>query len=67
MQDGGMTPMEVICSLTRNAALLLRLENTLGTLEAGKRADIVVLGGNPLEDIGQIENVVSVFKAGISV
>ena len=64
MIEGGMAPMDVIISLTRNAADLLQLGNKLGTLEPNKQADIVLLGGNPLEDIGQVSNVVAVIKDG---
>ena len=64
MIEGGMKPMDVIVSLTKNAADLLRLGDKLGTLEPGKLADIVLLGGNPLEDIGQVSNVVAVLKEG---
>jgi len=64
MIEGGMTPMEVIVSLTKRAASLLQLGDKVGTLESGKRADIVLLGGNPLEDIAQVANVVGVLKDG---
>jgi len=64
MVEGGMSPMQVLVSMTSNAAKLLQLEQKVGTLEVGKRADIVVLGGNPLEDIAQVANVVEVIKDG---
>jgi imidazolonepropionase-like amidohydrolase len=64
MIEGGMTPMDVITSLTLNAAALLRLGDKLGTLEPEKKADIVLLGDDPLEDIGQVSNVVGVIKGG---
>lgn len=67
MLAGGMKPMEIILSLTRNAAALLRLENRIGTLESGKRGDIVILKGNPLEDIGEVANVVGVLKNGVPI
>jgi imidazolonepropionase-like amidohydrolase len=67
MLEGGMSPMEVIVSLTRNAADLLRLGDKLGTLEVGKVADIVLLGGNPLDNIASVSNVNMVLKAGIQV
>jgi imidazolonepropionase-like amidohydrolase len=64
MIDAGMKPMDVICSLTNEAAKLLRISDHLGTLEPDKRADIVILGGNPLDDIGHVANLVSVLKDG---
>ena len=62
--EGGMTAMQVISSLTQKAASLLQMGDKVGTLEVGKRADIVILGGNPLEDIGQLANVRGVLKGG---
>jgi imidazolonepropionase-like amidohydrolase len=64
MIDVGMTPSDIIISMTRNAAHLLRIEDKLGTLEPGKQADIVFLDGNPLEDIEQLGHVVAVMKNG---
>jgi imidazolonepropionase-like amidohydrolase len=64
MIDGGMTAMEVICSLTQNAAHLLQLGDKVGTLEVGKKADIVIIEGNPLEDIRYLTHVRAVLKEG---
>ena len=47
----GMAPMEAILTATRNAAKALKLDNELGTIEAGKFADIVAVDGDPLADI----------------
>ncbi len=47
----GMTPMKAILTATRDAASVLRLGNRLGTIEKGKWADLIVVNGNPLEDI----------------
>ncbi len=51
MVDAGMTPMQIIVAGTKNAARVCNLENELGTLQVGKIADILVVNGNPLEDI----------------
>lgn len=61
-----MTPMEMILSATANASKVLEMEDTIGTLEAGKQADIIVIDGNPLEDnfVTTIGNVVYVIKNG---
>jgi imidazolonepropionase-like amidohydrolase len=64
MQGAGMTPMEVLVASTRNAARVCRLEGVLGTLEVGKLADILVVGGNPLEDIRALEQVRLVIHDG---
>ena len=47
----GMTPMEAICAATRRGAELLGLADEIGTIEMGKTADILVVDGDPLEDI----------------
>lgn len=52
--DAGWTPMEAIKMATSNAAYACRKADILGTLEAGKLADIVICEGNPLTDISAI-------------
>jgi imidazolonepropionase-like amidohydrolase len=47
----GMTPMHAIQTTTKNAAEALKMSKDLGTLEAGKYADIVAVNGDPLADI----------------
>ena len=51
MQEEGMTPMQIIVAATRNAAHVCNLGSETGTLEAGKKADILVVDGDPLTDI----------------
>lgn len=58
------SPKEIVTILTRNAAINLRRDGELGTLEAGKIADIVMLGGDPLADIDAVLNVEMVIKDG---
>lgn len=61
MVEAGATPLQAIQSGTSAAAELLGLEAETGSLEAGKSADIIAVGGNPLEDItelGKVELVV---------
>ena len=60
----GMTPMQAIQAATSNAADLLRKSELLGSIKAGKYADIVAVQGNPLEDIRVIEHVKFVMKDG---
>ena len=64
MVEGGMPPMVAIQSATSVAAKFLRIDDTHGTLEAGKQADIVAVPGNPLDDITAMERVSFVMKAG---
>ncbi|MXX72734.1 MAG: amidohydrolase family protein [Gemmatimonadetes bacterium] len=61
----GMTPMEAIVSATRRGAELLGMEEEFGTIEPGKLADVIVVDGNPLEDIWALRDVDLVFKEGV--
>ena len=63
----GLSPMESLQAVTRNAARLLGLEAHVGTLEAGKAADLLVLEGDPLADAEQLTRVAAVFKAGVRI
>jgi imidazolonepropionase-like amidohydrolase len=65
MSEAGMTPMQVIQACTLNAAHVLRLDAEIGTLEAGKRADILVVDGNPLDDLQTLANMRLVIHNGM--
>ena len=60
----GATPWQALIAATRNAADMCGVSPELGTLEAGKRADMIVVSGNPLEDIQNLRNLRMVFKDG---
>ena len=60
----GMTPMQAIVAGTSNGATLLGLERDIGTIAVGKRADIVAVGGDPLQNIQVLEHVDFVMKDG---
>jgi imidazolonepropionase-like amidohydrolase len=60
----GMTPIQAIRAGTSTAAELLGWSDKLGTIEAGKWADIVAVGGDPLKDIKELQNVKLVMKGG---
>jgi imidazolonepropionase-like amidohydrolase len=64
-EEGGMPAMEAIRCATLNAAELLGVTETLGTIEKGKLADIVAVRGNPLQDINAMEQVHFVMKDGV--
>ncbi|MFC2161649.1 amidohydrolase family protein [Acidobacteriota bacterium] len=62
--ETGFTPMEAIWTATKYAAEALKQENNIGTLTEGKRADIVLLNSNPLEDIRALRDIHHVIKDG---
>ena len=64
MVRNGMSPAEAIKAATVNAADLLGRSAQVGTIEAGKDADIVAVNGDPLSDIRLLENVGFVMKWG---
>ncbi|MGH6924753.1 MAG: amidohydrolase family protein [Propylenella sp.] len=65
MRELGLDAMESIRACTKNAADALGVGDKLGTIEVGKTADIVVLGGDPLSDPYNLEKVELVIKEGI--
>ncbi len=64
MVECGMPPMKAIQSATLSGAQLLGIDKDLGTVEAGKFADLVAVPGDPLADINLMTNVTFVMKAG---
>ncbi len=60
----GLTPMEALQAATRNPAQYLGRSKELGTVEAGKIADLVLLDANPLEDIGNTRRIAAVVVGG---
>jgi imidazolonepropionase-like amidohydrolase len=65
MTDAGMTPMQIIVASTQHAAHVLNLGDEIGTLEPGKAADVLVVGGNPLEDVQALRDVRLVVHHGV--
>ena len=61
----GMTPLQAISAGTRLPALALGKSDEFGTIDPGKSADILVIDGNPLEDMAFLRNVVHIFKEGV--
>ena len=64
MVEAGMPEMDVIVAATINAADLIDMSDSLGTIETGKHADIIALGGSPLESIEELLDVDFVMKGG---
>lgn len=65
MLEADMTPMQIIVAATSNGAHVCGLEDQIGTLEAGKIADILVVAGNPLDDIQALTDVQMVVHGGV--
>ena len=64
LQDAGMTSSQILTALTAGAAEYLGRLNELGTIEAGKRADLLIVEGDPTTDLAALTNVVAVVKDG---
>ena len=64
MAAGGMSPAQVLAATTSSAAELLRVGDDSGTIMPGKRADLVVLAGDPFDLAGLKANIRAVYSAG---
>ena len=62
--QAGLTPIEAIQAATIVPARVMGLDKELGTVEVGKRADVIVLGANPLDNIHNLRTVESVISGG---
>ena len=62
--QAGMTPMEALVAATRNGARVIGVEDQLGTVEAGKLADLLILSNNPLDDIENIRKIETIVYKG---
>jgi imidazolonepropionase-like amidohydrolase len=65
MVELGMTPMAAILAATRNGAEALGILDQVGTLEAGKLADVIIVPGNPLADLEVLKRVFVTIKGGV--
>ena len=63
--EAGLTPLEALESATVRPAEFFSLQDEMGTIDVGKRADLVLLAGNPLQDISNTRKVVSVINKGV--
>jgi imidazolonepropionase-like amidohydrolase len=61
---GGASPMEAIMAATKISAKAIGLETLIGTIEAGKEADIVVVGSDPLKNIVALREPKMIMKGG---
>ena len=65
MTDIGLNNMGAVLSGTSEAAKSIGVDHLVGTLEPTKEADVIVVEGNPLADIGALSNISAVFKGGV--
>ena len=63
--EAGFSPVEAIKIGTLNGATYLGLADRIGTIAAGKNADLFIVKGNPAANINDVENVIVVFKDGV--
>ncbi len=66
MQAAGMTPMQVIVSSTEIASRAMGLEKTTGTIERGKDADLLIIGGDPSTDVANFRKIRIVVRGGVA-
>ncbi len=64
LQAAGLSPLEVIEAATKHAAYVCGHGDELGTLETGKLADLIVVDGNPLVDLNEMDSVLYIVKDG---
>ena len=65
LSEAGLAPMELLVDVTRNGARAMGWERQIGTLEAGKAADLVALDADPLADVRNYQRVRWVMKGGV--
>jgi imidazolonepropionase-like amidohydrolase len=65
MQAAGLSPMQVLVAATRNAAAAMGRLADLGTVEKGKVADLLLVGGDPTADVANLRKVETVVRAGV--
>ncbi|MFI5120890.1 MAG: amidohydrolase family protein [Thermoanaerobaculia bacterium] len=66
MQAAGLTPTEVLVASTKGGSLALGREKEVGTVEKGKLADLLIVGGDPTKDIANLRKVRIVVRGGVS-
>ena len=64
MVEAGLTPMQIIMGSTKYPAEMLRKQNLLGTIEAGKLADVIIVNADPLQDIKNLDKINTVIQDG---
>jgi len=67
LQEAGLSPLEVITASTFHAAQVCHMVEDIGTLEPGKYADIIIVNGNPLDDLTLMDEVVFIMGNGTEI
>ncbi|MEA2692656.1 MAG: hypothetical protein QOJ16_2043 [Acidobacteriota bacterium] len=65
MQAAGLTPLQVLTASTRGGAIAMGLDPSIGTVEKGKAADLLIVGGDPAADIANLRKVRYVVRGGV--
>ena len=65
VEADGFTPLEAIKIATQNGAIALGFDKTIGTIETGKSADLLIIDGDPSKNISDLRKVLFVFKKGV--
>lgn len=64
LQKAGIPPMDLITMVTKNGAMAMKKEAEIGTLEAGKAADLLILDKDPSLDISNVRSISRIMKKG---
>lgn len=64
LAEAGLAPLRILQMTTLNGAEFLGTTASMGTVEVGKNADLVLLGANPVEDAAHLHDVAGVVRAG---
>jgi imidazolonepropionase-like amidohydrolase len=65
MQKAGMSNMDIIIAATKNAAFVCDMDQEIGTIEIGKKADFLIIEGDPILDINALLNIKMVLHNGV--
>jgi len=65
VENDGFTPLEAIKIATQNGSIALGFEKSIGTIEIGKSADLLIIDGDPSKNISDIRKILYVFKNGV--
>ena len=64
LRAGGLPPLDILRAVTTSAAEMIGWQDRVGSVEAGKFADLVAVAGDPLADVTELERVIFVMKGG---